>query len=65
MVYIRDDVTLIIDAALKRADGQGKETEVDFVDSIDIGLFSADPEVLSAKDFVLYLAKHQIKTGSN
>jgi len=59
------DVTLSIDAALKRADGQGKETEVDFVDSIDIGLFSADPEDLSAKDFVLYLAKHQIKTGSN
>lgn len=59
------DVTLTIDAALKRADGQGKETEVEFVDSIDIGLFSADPEDLSAKDFVLYLAKHEIKTGSN
>jgi ABC-2 type transport system permease protein len=59
------DVTLTIDAALNRADGQGKETEVDFVDSIDIGLFSADPEDLSATDFVLYLAKHKIKTGSN
>ncbi len=59
------DVTLTIDAALKRADGQGKETEVEFVDSIDIGLFSANPEDLSAKDFVLYLAKHQIKTGTN
>jgi ABC-2 type transport system permease protein len=59
------DVTITINAALKRADGQGKETEVDFVDMIDIGLFSADPEDLSAKDFVLYLAKHEIKTGSN
>ena len=59
------DVTLTIEAALKRADGQGKETEVDFSDAIDIGLFSADPEDLSAKDFVLYLAKHEIKTGSN
>ncbi|WP_019028542.1 ABC transporter permease/M1 family aminopeptidase [Colwellia piezophila] len=59
------DVTLTIEAALKRADGQGKETEVEFTDEIDIGLFSADPEDLSAKDFVLYLAKHQIKTGSN
>lgn len=59
------DVTLTIDAALKRADGQGKETDVEFVDLIDIGLFSADPEDLSASDFVLYLAKHEIKTGSN
>jgi ABC-2 type transport system permease protein len=59
------DVTLTIDAALKRADGQGKETDVEFVDLIDIGLFNADPEDLSAKDFVLYLAKHEIKTGSN
>ena len=59
------DVTLTIDAELKRADGQGKETKVDFVDFIDVGLFSADPEDFSAKDFVLYLAKHQIKTGTN
>ena len=59
------DVTLTIEAALKRADGQGKETEVDFVDNIDIGLFSEDPEDLSADDFVLYLAKHEIKTGTN
>ncbi|RHW75137.1 M1 family aminopeptidase [Colwellia sp. RSH04] len=59
------DVTMTIEAALKRADGQGKETEIDFADEIDIGLFSEDPEDLSAQDFVLYLAKHQIKTGSN
>ena len=59
------DVTLTIEAALKRADGQGKETEIEFSDQIDIGLFSEDPEDLSAKDFVLYLAKHPIKTGSN
>jgi len=59
------DVTLTIEAELKRADGQGKETAVDFVDNIDIGLFSEDPEDLSAKDFVLYLAKHEIKTGTN
>jgi ABC-2 type transport system permease protein len=59
------NVTLTIEAALKRADGQGKETEIDFVDSIDIGLFNADPEDLSANDFVLYLDKHEIKTGIN
>jgi len=59
------DVTLTIDAALMHADGQGRETEVEFVDLVDIGLFSADPEDLSAKDFVMYLQKHQIKTGTN
>ncbi len=59
------DVTLTIEAELKRADGQGKETAIDFVDDIDIGLFSEDPEDLSANDFVLYFAKHTIKTGTN
>lgn len=59
------DVTLTIEAALKRADGQGKETEIEFSDLVDIGLFSADPEDLSAHDFVMYLSKHQIKTGTN
>jgi len=59
------EVTLTIDAALKQADGEGKETEIDFVDNIDIGLFSDDPEDLSAEDFVLYLQKHEIKSGTN
>ncbi len=59
------EVTLTIEAALKHADGQGKETDVEFSDNIDIGLFSADPEDLSAQDFVLYLKKHPIKTGTN
>ncbi|WDE05117.1 ABC transporter permease [Thalassomonas viridans] len=59
------DVTLTIEAALKQADGQGKETDVEFSDLVDIGLFNADPEDLSAQDYVLYLAKHAIKTGTN
>ena len=59
------DVTLTIEAALKQADGQGKETDVEFSDLVDIGLFNADPEDLSADDYVLYLAKHPIKTGTN
>ncbi len=59
------DVSLIVDAKLKHADGKGKETDVDFSDMIDIGVFSEDPEDLSAKDFVLYLKKHKIKTGIN
>jgi len=59
------DVTLTIEAALKRAGGQGKETDIEFSDLVDIGLFSADPEDLSADNFVMYLEKHKIKTGTN
>lgn len=59
------DITLTIEAALNRADGQGQETAIEFTDLVDIGLFSADPENLGADDFVMYLQKHQIKTGTN
>ncbi len=58
-------VTMTVEAKLNRADRKGKETEVEFAGLIDIGLFSQDPEDLSAEDFVLYLQKHEIKSGSN
>ncbi|WP_085299074.1 ABC transporter permease/M1 family aminopeptidase [Cognaticolwellia mytili] len=59
------DITITVDASLKRADGQGLETEEEFSDMIDIGLFNADPEDLSAENIVIYLDKHPIKTGKN
>jgi len=59
------EVTLTIDAQLKKADGKGKETDIEFSDYIDIGLFSADPESLSADDSIIYLQKHLLKTGEN
>ncbi len=59
------EVTLTIDAKLNRADGQGLETEVEFADMIDIGLFSADPEDFTAENSVQYLQKHEIKSGIN
>jgi len=59
------DVTITVNASLKRADGQGFETEEDFIEMIDIGLFSANPENLSAENSMQYLEKHQIKTGEN
>ncbi|WP_042150142.1 MULTISPECIES: M1 family aminopeptidase [unclassified Pseudoalteromonas] len=59
------DITLTIEAALNRADGQGQETPVEFTDLVDIGLFSDDPENLGADDFVMYLQKHEIKSGTN
>lgn len=59
------DVNITVNAALKRSDGQGVETDEDFTDMIDIGLFSSDPEDLSSENSVQYLQKHQIKTGEN
>jgi len=59
------EISLTIDASLKRADGKGKETEVEFKDDIDIGLFNAKPDSLSAENPVIYLQKHEIKTGEN
>lgn len=59
------EVTLTVQANLLRADGKGKETNIDFSDAIDIGLFSANPEDLSVDDAVIYLQKHQVKTGEN
>ena len=59
------EVNITIDAGLLRADGQGMETPEDFVDMIDIGLFSEDPEDLSAENTVQYLEKHELKTGEN
>jgi len=59
------NIKITVDASLKRADGQGLETEEEFSDMIDIGLFNADPEDLSAENIVIYLDKHPIKTGEN
>ncbi|QOL26439.1 ABC transporter permease [Thalassotalea sp. LPB0316] len=59
------EVTITIDAGLLRADGRGKETPEDFVDMVDVGLFSEDPEDLSVQSSVQYLQKHEIKTGEN
>jgi ABC-2 type transport system permease protein len=59
------DIKISINASLMRADGQGVEVEEDFTEMIDIGLFSADPEDLSAENIVQYINKHEIKTGEN
>ncbi len=59
------NVKITVDASMMRADGQGVETKEDFSDMVDIGLFSDDPEDLSAENLVQYLKKHRIKTGEN
>ena len=59
------EITLTIEAKQMRADGKGEETDVEFSDTIDIGLFSANPEDLSIDDSVIYLQKHELKTGEN
>ncbi|GAA4887718.1 ABC transporter permease/M1 family aminopeptidase [Ferrimonas pelagia] len=58
-------VTLTVLASQFEADGQGVETELPLAQSIDIGLFSADPDKLSDAAEPLYLQKHQLVSGEN
>jgi ABC-type transport system involved in multi-copper enzyme maturation permease subunit len=54
-------VTLAVEAAKFEADSEGAETDLDFTDMIDIGVFTANPD---DSDFdgskVLYMQKHKI-----
>lgn len=58
-------VTLEINAAKKRADGKGREEEVDLEQTLDIGLFASHPETLSDQSTPLYFDKHRIVSGEN
>ncbi|MEO2282007.1 ABC transporter permease/M1 family aminopeptidase [Pseudoalteromonas pernae] len=58
-------VTLTIAASKAFADGEGNETEQPMEQLIDIGLFSEDPEKLSANNTVIYLQKHALQSGEN
>ncbi|WP_105253488.1 ABC transporter permease/M1 family aminopeptidase [Pseudoalteromonas sp. T1lg75] len=58
-------VTLTVTAKKAFADGKGNETEQPMAQLVDIGLFSDDPEKLSAEDAVIYLQKHQLTSGEN
>jgi ABC-2 type transport system permease protein len=59
------DITFTVSAKRFIANGQGEETEAPLDEYIDVVLFSADPEDITAKDSVLYKQKHQIKAGEN
>ena len=58
-------VTLTVEAAKKRADGKGEETDQPLDEMIDIALFNDDPENLLVEDFVIYSQKHRLVTGTN
>ncbi|MFY8275320.1 ABC transporter permease/M1 family aminopeptidase [Pseudoalteromonas sp. SSDWG2] len=58
-------VTLNVSAKKAYADGEGNETEQPMAQLVDIGLFSDDPEKLSATNTVLYLQKHELTSGEN
>ncbi|WP_440054806.1 M1 family aminopeptidase [Pseudoalteromonas sp. T1lg65] len=58
-------VTLTVEAAKKYADGLGNEEEKPLAQLIDIGLFNADPDEVHEENPVIYLQKHEIKTGEN
>lgn len=59
------EVKLVIDAHIVKADGQGVETEFPLSEMIDIGLFTDDPNDISAEKSPLYLQKHRIISGEN
>ncbi|MBB1386878.1 hypothetical protein H5119_15255 [Pseudoalteromonas sp. SG45-5] len=58
-------ITLTISAAKKHADGEGNEEDVPLAQMIDIALFSADPNEIHSENTVIYMQKHEIKTGEN
>ncbi len=58
-------VTLTISAAKKHADGEGNEEDVPLAQMIDVALFSADPNEIHDTNTVIYMQKHEIKTGEN
>lgn len=58
-------VTLTISAAKKHADGEGNEEDIPLAQMIDVALFSADPNEIQEGNTVIYMQKHEIKTGEN
>ncbi|ALQ09489.1 MULTISPECIES: ABC transporter permease/M1 family aminopeptidase [Pseudoalteromonas] len=58
-------ITLTIAAAKKHADGEGNEEDVPLAQMIDVALFSADPNEIHSESAVIYMQKHEIKTGVN
>jgi aminopeptidase N len=60
------DVTVVVDAQKKYADGKGKETAAPLSESMEIGLFTAKPgdKGFAAKNVVLY-ERRAIRSGEN
>lgn len=55
-------VSLVIESAKTQADSVGKETALNYIDYIDIGVTGVDK---NGKDKQLYLKKHKIKKGKS
>ena len=58
-------VTMTVSAAKFEAEGDGRETEREVDEYIDIALFSGDPEDVSGDTKVLYNQKHKLTNGEN
>lgn len=60
------DVTVVVDAQKKYADGKGKETNAALNETMEIGLFTAKPgdKGFAAKNVVLY-QRRSIRSGEN
>ncbi|MGI9324994.1 MAG: ABC transporter permease subunit [Pseudomonadales bacterium] len=62
----RFEVTLTVQAAKFYADGEGRETEAPFSETILVGVFPEDSEDLATEDLPppLYLKPHQVNSGT-
>jgi aminopeptidase N len=62
----RFDVTVVVDALKKYADGKGRETSAALNETMDIGLFTAKPgdKGFAAKNVLLY-QRRPIRSGEN
>jgi ABC-2 type transport system permease protein len=58
-------VTLTASAKKFKADGKGKETEQPLSESVEIAMFTANPNDFGADNKVIYKQEHAIVTGDN
>lgn len=58
-------VALEVAARKFEADGEGRETEIPLNNSLDIAVFSEDPDKAQGSGHVLYFAKHQLSENSS
>ena len=61
----RYQVTLQIYADKLTADERGNQNSEPMQQQVSIGLFSADPDQITADGGQLYLQRHQLQTGDN
>ena len=65
MDFGHTDLSIRVSLLKFEAEGDGRETEREVDEYIDIALFSGDPEDVSGDTKVLYNQKHKLTNGEN